>query len=164
MGWLYRLWGWLPIPLRLRWPIMWLGNSKFMIGVAAVVLNERDEVLLFKHTYRGDIPWGLPGGWLQKREDPVRAVEREIQEESGLDVRVMHPVWVKGGRSFSRVDIVFFGRFLGGVFQPSPEVSEAAFFKPDQMPLVMEDTQRIVQMALRGKILEDIQLGESKPG
>jgi ADP-ribose pyrophosphatase YjhB (NUDIX family) len=145
LGWLYRLWGWLPIPFALRWPILWLGTHKFLVGVAAVVLNERGEVLLFRHTYRGKLPWGLPGGWLKRREDPARAVEREIREEAGLEVRVLGPVWASTEKH-AQVDVVYCARLLGGVFRPSPEVSEAAFFPLDRLPAMAGGARDIPAM------------------
>lgn len=150
-GWLYRLWGWLPLPPWLRWAIVWLGTNKFLIGVAAVVVNERGEVLLFRHTYRGKEPWGLPGGWLKQREDPARAVEREIREESGLEVRALHPVRAAAGPAAGQVDIIFYGQLMGGTFRPSPEVCEAAFFKPDEMPFLPKDIRDITAMVLEGR-------------
>lgn len=148
MSWLLRLWGWLPMPPWLRWSIVWLGTHKFLIGVAAVVLNERDEVLLFRHTYRGKEPWGLPGGWLQRHEDPARAVEREIREEAGLEVRAEYPMRVTTGPTIAEVDVIYFARLVGGEFRPSPEVSEAAFFKPEDMPFLKEDIRDIVAMVM----------------
>ena len=38
--------------------------------------------------------WLPPGGHIEENEDPVEAVVREAKEESGLDVKVIHP----GGR------------------------------------------------------------------
>jgi 8-oxo-dGTP diphosphatase len=58
------------------------------VGVGAVVLSG-DRVLLVK---RGGQPssgkWSLPGGMVELGETTVQAVEREIAEECGLQIRV----------------------------------------------------------------------------
>lgn len=49
------------------------------------------QVLLVKrgsHPFRGH--WALPGGFVRPDEDPDSAARRELQEESGLDVRPAH--------------------------------------------------------------------------
>ena len=33
-----------------------------------------------------------PGGWLEKGEDPARAVEREVREETGWECKVEKPI------------------------------------------------------------------------
>lgn len=52
--------------------------------VRAVVLNERDEVLLVRpHGYR-DGEWTLAGGGVEDGESPVEAMRRELAEELGV--------------------------------------------------------------------------------
>jgi 8-oxo-dGTP diphosphatase len=142
------LWGRLPIPQWLRWIILWLGNQKFIIGVAAVVLDEEERVLFFKHTYRPDVPWGLPGGWLKRNENPARAVEREIREESGLMVEITTPLWVAERENAAGLDIIYLGRLVSGTFSPSAEVSEARYFALADFPVVFPETVEIVSMAI----------------
>ena len=62
-----------------------LVQDQFLVGVTGVIFNEKNEVLLFKHTYRKQ-SWSLPGGYLKAGEHPAEALEREIKEESGLVV------------------------------------------------------------------------------
>lgn len=140
-------WGRLPIPDGLRWAMMWAVNQKFLIGVGAVVFDEQRRVLLFKHTYREDYLWGLPGGWLEKGEDPARAVEREVREETGLEVRVTRPLFVETGRSYPSLYITFVGSCLDGTFRPSAEVSEVGVFALPDLPALHPDTVRMIELA-----------------
>ena len=66
-------------------------------GVAAVIFNERREILL---QLRSDNHrWGLPGGAVDPGEDPADAVAREVMEETGLSVEPVRIVGVYGGPS-----------------------------------------------------------------
>jgi 8-oxo-dGTP diphosphatase len=142
------LWGHLPIPRWLRWRMLWAGNQKFLIGVAAVILDENNRVLFFKHTYRPEMPWGIPGGWLKKNENPARAAEREIREESGMRVEVLHPVRVATREYGVGLDIIYAGRFLGGDFNASAEVSEARFCALGEFPRVYPETDALARRAI----------------
>jgi 8-oxo-dGTP diphosphatase len=60
--------------------------SGFRIGAFAIILGERDEALL---CLREDLNlWNLPGGAVEQGESPWEAVVREVEEETGLVVRV----------------------------------------------------------------------------
>lgn len=53
-------------------------------GVRAIILNDRDEVLLQRRT---DLDcWGLPSGSVELDETAVEALKREVWEETHLNV------------------------------------------------------------------------------
>lgn len=107
---------------------------KFLVGAVAVIFDENDRVLLFRHTYRQKYPWGLPGGWLKNRESAIDAVEREILEESGFEIRALYPLVIGGDPAQRRLDLIFLCEFAGGQFRPSGEVAEARFFSTEALP------------------------------
>ena len=131
-------WGKLPLPGWLRARLLWWVLPKFLVGAVAVILNGEGHVLLFKHTYRLECPWGLPSGWLQKGEKPEVAIVREILEESGYRVKVQRAVVVGGDASLQRLDLYYECMLKGGTFQPSVEVSQAVFFALDDLPDCLE--------------------------
>ena len=146
---LLRIWRWLPMPARMRWWLTWLVMPKFLVGVLAVIFDEQGRVLLLKHTYRPDYPWGLPGGWLKAGEGAAAGIERELLEETGFVVRAMQPLMVGGDNQRPRLDLVFSCEYERGTFRPSAEVSEARFFDPTALPADMEPYLRtIVALAL----------------
>lgn len=53
-------------------------------GVRAIVLNNKNQILLVKHTYLSG--WFLPGGKAKKNEDSRDALKRELKEELGVDI------------------------------------------------------------------------------
>ena len=58
------------------------------VGAVGVIFDARGRVLLVEHAFRTDFPWGLPGGWVERGEEPRETIRRELREELGLDVAV----------------------------------------------------------------------------
>ena len=65
-----------------------------ILAAAAIIINERDEVLLIR---RGHQPaqgkWSLPGGSVKPSETPAQAALREVREETGLEVEIEAELW-----------------------------------------------------------------------
>ncbi len=55
-------------------------------GVIAVVLDDRDRVLLVRRSDTGD--WALTTGCLEPGEQPAAGAVREVREETGVEVAV----------------------------------------------------------------------------
>ena len=56
-------------------------------------------------------PWGLPGGWIARGEEPAQTAEREILEETGLRVRVERPILVMRSPKWrTHMDLVYLCR------------------------------------------------------
>ena len=138
------------LPKNIQLFIMRLLQNQFLVGVTGVILNDKNEVLLFKHTYRQH-SWSLPGGYLKAGEHPAEALEREIKEESALVVSVDEMLKTRTDRDGSRLDMCFVGVFIGGEFTPSHEVSEYGFFSQDAMPLLRSNQVFLIEEALQQK-------------
>lgn len=59
-------------------------------GVVVGVNVARDGALLMVRRNGG--AWASPGGWVEQWEDPMRAAEREVFEETGVTVRATRPL------------------------------------------------------------------------
>jgi 8-oxo-dGTP diphosphatase len=151
-----KIWRWLRLPANLQLGIMRLFQDQFLIGVTGIILNHKNEVLLFKHTYR-KFEWSLPGGYLKSKEHPKEGLVREIAEESGYIVSVTQRGKIRTDRDDARLDIVYIGEFIGGEFHPSTEVSEAKFFTYDTLPRISQD-----QLVLLDKIMHPHNLKNKK--
>jgi mutator protein MutT len=75
-----------------------VGSQPILLpGVRAIILNEREEVLLQRRT---DMAlWGLPSGSVELDETALEAVKREIREETALDVCQAEPMALYSGPS-----------------------------------------------------------------
>lgn len=137
-----RLWA-LPWPPRLRRlalgvvsapGIRFLAFPAFHVGVVGVIRNADGDVLLLRHTYRGRWPWGAPSGFVEHREQPIDAMRREIQEETGFEVELAPTPTLFINTDRPLLNIVFRGTYISGAFVPGPEISEARFFPVHALP------------------------------
>lgn len=75
-----------------------IGSQPILLpGVRALILNEREEVLLQR---RMDMAlWGLPSGSVELDETAFEALRREVREETSLEVRQAEPMALYSGPS-----------------------------------------------------------------
>jgi 8-oxo-dGTP pyrophosphatase MutT (NUDIX family) len=59
------------------------------LTASALVLTPRRELVVLRHRKLG--VWLYPGGHVEKHETPDEAVGREVEEETGLEVRLIGP-------------------------------------------------------------------------
>lgn len=133
------------LPPRLHWLAANLINPHFLLGVAGIITDEQGRLLLFHHTYRRSHPWGMPGGWMSKGESPLETLEREVHEESGLQVRAERLALIGVTRDRPKFEFVVCGKLVGGTFQASREVDQMGWFAPDQYPALAPFHQHILQ-------------------
>src|SRR5262249_43660233 len=65
--------------LRLQW---WRVRRPRRNSVMVVAFDEQGRVLLVRHSY-GPPLWAIPGGGMDRGEDPAGAAAREVREELG---------------------------------------------------------------------------------
>jgi len=123
-------------------------QDQFLVGVTGIFLNNKKEILLFKHSYR-DGTWSLPGGYLKAREHPSEGLEREIKEESGLIVSTDRELRTRTDRKTARLDLCYVGKFIGGTFAPSAEVTQFGLFNFDNLPQIPQNQLFLIQEALQ---------------
>lgn len=147
---LSKAWRALSLPKVIQLSIMRLFQDQFLIGVTGVIFNEKDEILLFKHTYR-QTSWSLPGGYSKSKEHPFETLEREIMEESGLVVSADEQLNIRTDRQTSRLDVTVVGKHIGGEFKPSNEVSEFGFFALVNLPLISKNQLLLIEHVLHNR-------------
>ncbi|MFC6715485.1 NUDIX domain-containing protein [Branchiibius cervicis] len=73
-----------------------LAAPRLRESVRALILDERDKVLLVRFQFGPARFWANPGGGIEAGEDRLTALQRELREEVGLDVDTLGPeVWTK---------------------------------------------------------------------
>jgi 8-oxo-dGTP diphosphatase len=118
---LFWLWKVLPLPRPVRRAYLGLTHPRLLVGVMALIRDDRGRVLLLEHTYRQKHSWGLPGGYLKAREQPPEGLERELKEEIGLQVEVGE-LLVAGLHNPHELDLLYRARIVAGSPRPTPEV------------------------------------------
>jgi 8-oxo-dGTP diphosphatase len=98
---------------------------KHIVSAAAVVLDEKNELLLIKGPRRG---WEIPGGQVEEGESLTDAVIRETIEESGIEIEVLKFCGVFQNIEASICNTLFLGKPIGGELTTSPESLEVGFF------------------------------------
>lgn len=105
------------------------------VGVRAIVLNDKHEVLLVRHTY---IPgWYMPGGGVDRHEDPIMAITRELWEEVGVKPKKVPELFGIYHNLFQGVDdypIVYVIRHFSQEYVISSEIAEISWFSLDALP------------------------------
>jgi ADP-ribose pyrophosphatase YjhB (NUDIX family) len=115
----------------------WRFSRGMTLGVRGVVLDDRNQVFLIRHTY---VPgWHLPGGGVETGETALDALGRELREEACIAVDETPQLFgVFFNRKISRRDHVLVyvvRRFtVLEVKQPDREIAEAGFFPLNRLP------------------------------
>ena len=94
---------------------------KHYLSVSGVVLDDAGRVLVIRR--RDDGSWQIPGGVLELDESIEAGVVREIEEESGIVVRVGNLTGVYKNLTLEVVSLVYRCRPAGGVERISDESS-----------------------------------------
>ena len=142
-----KLWKLLPRSARIR--IVRLTQVTYTVSVAAIVVNDKKEVLLLNHVLRPRSGWGFPGGFLDANEAPHEAVKREVLEETGLrldDLKLKRTL-VRG----RHLEVIFSARPIGEARVLTSEIYELGWFRTDKLP----DGTTLAQKMLIGEVLSD---------
>lgn len=133
-----RLWDACPQPVRRT--VLHATNDKFMVGVCGLIYDDDHRVLLLEHRFRTPWRWGLPGGFMERGEDLVQTVKRELMEEIGVEVHVdptpFDTELVRGGGYLSITMLGrpgFDPRDLGDL-GAGAEIVGGGFYGPEDLP------------------------------
>ncbi len=104
-------------------------TPKHVIAAAAYITNDQGQVLLVQTNHRQDT-WELPGGQVEEGETLEEAVVREVEEESGIEIRVRGVSGVYQNTESGVVIVVFAGEMTGGRLRTSDETQDVKFVEP----------------------------------
>ena len=100
-----------------------------LVSVAALVTNEKGEILLVKSPWRG---WEYPGGLIEPGESFEAALKREIFEEAGVEIEITAFVGICKNLERNIVNIDFTARYVSGKLTTSAESTEVGWFTPEK--------------------------------
>jgi 8-oxo-dGTP pyrophosphatase MutT (NUDIX family) len=131
----------MPRPVRRR--IVRTLAPSYTIGAMCFIERPDGAVLLVRTAYRRR--WGVPGGLLKRGEEPADGARREVMEEVGLAIELLGEPTVVVDPPPQRVDIVYRARLVehasaGEIRIGTPEIVEARWFRPDELPELQFET------------------------
>jgi NAD+ diphosphatase len=101
-------------------------------------------VILARHRF-GAPQWRLLGGFIQRDESLQDALRREVAEETGLVIEVGPLLEANTGHRWSRVEVIYAYRIVGGQVALSGELLELREFAPEDLPAMRADHRVIVE-------------------
>ncbi len=111
------------------------------VAVGAVVFHENRVLLIRRGQAPSDGQWAIPGGVVELGETLAQAAEREIREETGIQIAAQEPIYVfdvverdptdKVRYHYVIVDLA--ARYLGGELHAGDDAAEARWVSADEM-------------------------------
>ncbi|MBI5842123.1 MAG: NUDIX domain-containing protein [Chloroflexi bacterium] len=127
---------WRTLPLWVHILAARIVRPRFRVAVAAMVFDEKGQILLFKHTYR-KFQWGIPAGALEHDEAPENAVVREFLEETGMKIDVRRLLLAESSKVDHHVSLIYLCKIVDGEFKESLEICEMKYFAVNDLPTML---------------------------
>ncbi|MGI8848999.1 MAG: NUDIX hydrolase [Pyrinomonadaceae bacterium] len=142
------IWG--KMPRLMRQQIIRSSQTAFTVSVAAIIINDDDQVLLLDHVLRIGLTWGIPGGFIERGEQLEEGLRREIREETGLE---LENVTILRTRTLDRhIEVLFSATATGEAQVKSREIKAVKWFTDETLPENMSCAHKlIVRKILRSK-------------
>lgn len=124
-----------------------------IVAVMGIVRNSEGQILLVKSPRRG---WEPPGGQVENGEGVLLALEREILEESGIEVETGRMVAMYSNVTSipTKLMLTFEANAVGGKLQTSEESPDVGWFSQE------EATNKVTHPAQKHKLLDALQNSE----
>jgi ADP-ribose pyrophosphatase YjhB (NUDIX family) len=124
------------------------------VDIRGVIFNELGEILMVKEKVDGC--WSLPGGWADVGYTPAEVAVKEVQEETGLDVKTVRLLAVMDKRNHQHppegwyVYKIFIScKVIGGnISKNTTETSDIQYFSSENLPPLSEPRNVYSQIKL----------------
>jgi ADP-ribose pyrophosphatase YjhB (NUDIX family) len=128
-------------------------QPRVTIGAVGVVFNTHGKLLIVEHVFHPQYPWGLPGGWMARSEEPAETVRREIFEETSLRVKIIKPLAISQTPFITQhLDVAFLCKLSSGMsdndIQLSSELLDYQWITPDKAPPMALFHVKVVEAAV----------------
>lgn len=128
---------------------------KNLVGVVGVIFNDEGRILVAEHVYRSRYRWGLPGGWVERGEDPAAALARELREELSMEIEIGEVLLCrteateKRALSAQGIGVAFACRAVSEPVVSSKEILRTRWMAPEEIGADLLPFQRTaIQLAL----------------
>ncbi|HBC92259.1 MAG TPA: ADP-ribose pyrophosphatase [Pelotomaculum sp.] len=125
-----------------------------VVGVAAVVLNDRGQLLLGRRAGSCRGLWCIPCGYVEYDEDVYEAIVREFKEETNLDIRLKGVFSVQSNfhnPETHTVGIWFRAEITAGELTAQADLDRVGYFALDDLPPLAFPTDARVIEELRSE-------------
>ena len=123
--------------------------------VSAIVVNDRDVLLVKRKHHPNKGQWCLPMGFAESGESIEAAALRELQEEAGIHGKITGLVDVTSGYSKTYGDMIFITfevEQMAGKIKPGDDATEAMLFPFNQLPkLAFDSNKKAISAYLQSK-------------
>lgn len=133
----------------------WRTSRALTMGAQGLILDETNQVVLIRHTYRPG--WHFPGGGVEKNETIRSALTRELYEEAGITLEgppTLFAVYANF-HAFPSDHIALFvvrNWRQATAFRPTAEIAEVGRFPLDALPATtIEPVHRRLAEVLDGR-------------
>lgn len=137
------------------------------VAIGAIVGNDDGEILLIQRSDSG--VWLFPTGWADVGYSAAEVAEKEVAEETGIEVEAIRLISVLDGvrQGFTRMplySLVFQCRVVGGDLTPHPlECSDVGWFAKDALPEPLAGVERWVDHAFSAIAGDPIEVSFDTP-
>ena len=132
------------------------------VAIGAIVGNDDNEILLIQRSDSGI--WLFPTGWADVGYTAAEVAEKEVLEETGMEVEAVRLISVLDGmrQGFTRMplySLVFQCRVVGGELAGHPlETTDVGFFGEDALPEPIASPERWAPHAFAAIRGEDVEV------
>ncbi len=129
-------------------------SQVYRASVAALMVNDKNEILMVQNTSFREDEWDFPKGGMNLRETPEETIQRELQEELGEDLQfsfIKKSNWnviyewpllkqqKEGMRGQARIS--YWLRYEGGAITLDPEeVQKYIWVKPEDLEMTLKQS------------------------
>ena len=127
-------------------------DPKVAVGVVVSYLG---GIVLAKRNHEPKLgAWSFPSGFVEVGEPLEDAAAREVEEETGLNVRIERLLGAYSTPGERVVFLAYAGTAVGGTMAPGEECQDVAIFPPDALPdLAFPHDQAILEAWSEGSPL-----------
>ncbi len=119
-----------------------VGREKLIVVATRAVIRDREDRVLFVRR-TDNSRWVMPSGALELDESLFEGMQREVREETGLEVVAATPMAIYSypdsmtayGDPYYQISVQFLvDEWSGTLLSETDETTQACFFAPDEPP------------------------------